>query len=147
MIRRYCPQDLEQIMALWLETTITAHPFIAESYWYQAKPLVEKEYIPNADTWIYQDNGEIVGFISILDGQLIGALFVRQDKQQSGIGKALITFVKLSHPLLLLEVYPQNQRAYRFYQRMGFRTVSQNLNPDTGAVVEIMSYQKTPFTD
>lgn len=142
MIRRYKAGDLEQIMPLWLETTIAAHTFIDEDYWRQAQPLVEHQYIPDSDTFVYEQNQEILGFISILNNNLIGALFVKQGRQKTGIGKALMKYVQSCYPLLLLEVYPQNKRAYQFYRHMGFTTVSEEFNQETGAVVETMSWTR-----
>lgn len=145
MIRPYNSNDLEQVMSLWLDSTISAHPFIDAGYWHQVKPLVAEQYLPHSVTWVYEHKQEILGFISILDNNLIGALFVKTSSQQTGIGKALIEYAKLNYPLLLLEVYPQNERAYQFYQRMGFKTLSESFNEETGAMVATMCYQTFPY--
>lgn len=141
MIRPYRTEDLEQVIALWFETTVAAHPFIDVDYWLSVKPLVEQDYLPAAQTWVYEAGQEICGFVSVLEGKLIGALFVKPERQGTGVGEALIRYVQLRYRLLLLEVYPQNTRAYRFYQKMGFVAVSRELNHDTGAILETMCYR------
>jgi putative acetyltransferase len=76
VIRPCGPEDIERLMALWLPSTIAAHPFVAEKYWHESAALVRENYLPRAQSWACWHNDEIVGFISVLDEQFIGALFV-----------------------------------------------------------------------
>lgn len=140
MIRSYQPTDIPKIMQIWLETTISAHPFIDKQYWYEAKPLVEHDYLPQAETWVYEDEKDIKGFISLLNNQLIGAIFIKQSAQRQGIGQQLIRYVQQRYPVLLLEVYTENKPAYHFYQKMGFITIKETINTDTQANLATMSY-------
>lgn len=57
MIRVYQPDDLNALMQLWLTSTIDAHPFVAEQYWYESAPLIRETYLPAARTWVYQQPG------------------------------------------------------------------------------------------
>ncbi|GKX63674.1 Uncharacterized N-acetyltransferase YjaB [Pragia fontium] len=140
MIRLYQPQDLDALMALWLATTIEAHPFIEPSYWLESEPLVRNVYIPDATTWVYSHNEKISGFISVMEQQFIGALFVDSAQQGQGIGKALIEQVKDVYPKLLLEVYQENTSALQFYLTMGFQVVSEQPHPETGQITLIMQW-------
>lgn len=142
MIRSYQSDDLAEIMAIWLDTTISAHPFIDENYWREAKPLVENDYIPQSETWVYEDEQGIQGFISMLEFRLIGAIFIKKSAQHQGIGQQLIRYVQQRYPMLLLEVYTENQQAYRFYQKMGFNTIKEELNNETQANLATMCYQR-----
>lgn len=140
MIRLYQPQDIEQLMNLWLTTTIEAHPFIDQSYWLDSEPLVRNIYLPDATTWIYSQSGNVDGFISVMEQQFIGALFVRHSEQGKGVGKALMEQAQENYPKLLLEVYQQNQTAVDFYQAMGFSTASQQPHPETNQITLIMQW-------
>ncbi|MDR0807282.1 MAG: N-acetyltransferase [Enterobacteriaceae bacterium] len=140
MIRRYQPDDIDALMQLWLTTTIEAHPFIAKEYWLESEPLVRNVYIPDATTWVYTDNGKIGGFISVMEQQFIGALFVDAALRGKGIGKALINQVKEEYPKLLLEVYKENTPALEFYQAMNFQIVSEQPHPATARVTYIMGW-------
>lgn len=140
MIRLYQPQDLEPLMNLWLTTTTEAHPFIEQSYWLDSEPLVRNVYIPDATTWVYDCNGSLDGFISVMEQQFIGALFVRQSEQGKGVGAALMAQAQEYYPKLLLEVYQQNQTAVSFYQKMGFITASEQPHPETNQVTLIMQW-------
>ncbi|MCB5302809.1 MULTISPECIES: N-acetyltransferase [Yersinia] len=149
MIRDYQSGDLDALMPLWLSSTIAAHPFVAEQYWHESSPLVRNTYLPAAKTWVYLqqeaalDQGEpIVGFISILEEQLVGALFVEQSFHGKGIGKLLMDYVQQRYNTLTLEVYQQNRRACRFYHNQGFTVIGQAYNIETKNMIMTMHWQR-----
>lgn len=107
MIRDYRPEDLA--LLLWLESTTRSHPFINPTYWQESEPLVREQYIPNAETWVYEVEGTIVGFISVMEQRFVGALFVHHCWHGKGVGVALMTHVQQRFPVLNLEVYEQNR--------------------------------------
>ncbi|GKV96300.1 N-acetyltransferase [Pectobacterium aroidearum] len=140
MIRPYCDSDLKPLMQLWLKSTILAHPFIREDYWRESASAVRDVYIPQSRTWVYEEQGSLIGFISVLEARFIGALFVEQAYYGKQIGTALIQHVQAQFPLLSLEVYQQNTRACRFYHKQGFVIVEENVNQDTQATALIMQW-------
>ncbi|EMJ3186489.1 TPA: N-acetyltransferase [Yersinia enterocolitica] len=150
MIRIYQPDDIDAVMQLWLTSTIAAHPFIAEQYWHESAPLVRNTYLPAARTWVYLysktigDENPIAGFISILEDQLVGALFVAQPFHGQGIGKALMEHVQQHYRALTLEVYQQNQRAYHFYRKQGFNLIGKTYNAETKSTILTLHWQH-PF--
>ena len=144
MIRPAVKQDMPAIMALWLVSTTEAHPFISAQYWRESEAVVRDTYLPNALTWVAEDKGEIIGFISVLEQQFIGALFVEKSYHGKGIGQLLMMHVKMIFPQLMLEVYLENHRALRFYQREGFQTQDTQFNEDTQHQTAIMLWEKTP---
>lgn len=121
MIRRWTTKSLDPLLALWLESTTFAHPFIAEQYWHDSLPLVRDVYLPAAHTWVWEEEGVLLGFISVMDYQFVGALFVAPDALHRGIGSALLNHVKQHYSMLSLEVYQKNDRAVNFYHALGFR--------------------------
>ncbi|GKX30781.1 hypothetical protein SH1V18_32610 [Vallitalea longa] len=66
-------EKIDKVMTIWKESTINAHEFIPKDYWLGNYNVVKEKYIPIADTYIYLEENEIKGFISILDGEYIGA--------------------------------------------------------------------------
>lgn len=132
MIRPSEPKDVDAIMLLWLKSTLLAHPFIDQSYWYESASMVRDEFLPKATTWVYcHAQGQIQGFISVLNQQFIGALFVEQSVYGQGVAQQLMQQAKSHFPLLLLEVYQQNHRAMAFYRKEGFTTVNDAIHPGT----------------
>lgn len=140
VIRVACPADLEPLMVLWLESTTRAHPYVAADYWQESAEVVRESYLPRAKTWVYLHNGQIVGFISVLDERFIGALFVDHQFQGKGVGAALMAYVQQSHTWLSLEVYEQNLRACGFYHKHGFQVMERQFNQETQAYTLIMNW-------
>ena len=132
MIRLSAPADVEAIMRLWLRSTLAAHPFIDETYWFESAPMVRETFLPQAVTWVSTaKDGGINGFISVLNHQFIGALFVDEKVYGTGIAQQLMQEVKNHYPLLLLEVYQENHRALAFYRKEEFLVGNDTVPPGT----------------
>lgn len=138
MIRQLQNKDIDKIMGIWLESTIDAHKFISKEYWNENYNIVKDMYIPMSKTFVYEDNDDIRGFISVINNDFIGALFVEKNYQSQGIGKSLIDYAKNLYDNLSLAVYKENEKALEFYKKMGFKIISENINEDTNCVEYIM---------
>ncbi len=121
MIQRWNATETGPLLELWLDSTIYAHPFIAESYWRDSLEIVRDVYLPAAATWVWQDDDVLKGFVSVMDSRFVGALFVAPQAIRHGIGRALLDEVKQHYDWLSLEVYQKNVRAVNFYHAQGFR--------------------------
>lgn len=99
------------------------HPFIKSSYWRDCIPLVRDAYLANAQNWVWEEDGKLLGFVSIMEGRFLAAMFVAPKAVRRGIGKALMQYVQQRHPHLMLEVYQKNQPAIDFYHAQGFHIV------------------------
>ena len=142
MIRRLQPDEMDELIEIWLASTIQAHPFISENYWHESESIVRNVYIPQSETWVYQHQDKMVGFISVLDSLFIGALFVSEPFIGKGMGQSLMEHVKQIYPSLSLEVYQKNQRAVHFYHRQGFRIEESAWQNETRHPTWIMSWQE-----
>lgn len=141
MIRRLQPGEMDELIEIWLASTIQAHPFISENYWHESESIVRNVYIPQSATWIYLHQDKMVGFISVLDSLFIGALFVSEPFIGKGIGQSLMEHVKALYPSLSLEVYQKNHRAVHFYHHQGFRIEESAWQNETHHPTWIMSWQ------
>ncbi len=122
MIRKWDTKDTAPLLALWLDSTIHAHPF------YQRKLLARQRRggtgclsSPPPAPGSGNAMGELKGFVSVLDSRFVGALFVAPDAIRQGIGRALLDEVKQHYAWLSLEVYQKNESAVSFYHAQGFR--------------------------
>lgn len=79
--------------------------------------IVKDIYLPNAKTSIFEEDGIIKGFISIIDNFFISALFVDNAYQGQGIGSILINDAINQHEVLSLAVYKDNIDSVRFYEK------------------------------
>jgi putative acetyltransferase len=122
MIRKHKEQDLDQIINVWYLSSTLAHPFLSPSFVEKVKSDMMNMYIPGSETWVYEIDNAIVGFISMI-GDEIGGLFVLPNNQSKGIGKALIGFIKQDHTQLEVEVFDKNLNGKAFYKKYGFELI------------------------
>lgn len=130
MIRKLQKSDINRVAEIWLDTNLKAHDFISEQYWRGNFDMV-KEMFPQAEVYVYESDGKVQGFIG-LDGEYIKGIFVSDEMQSQGIGKALLDHAKSRKSELQLNVYRKNTRAIRFYQREGFSVRSEGLDEAVG---------------
>lgn len=130
MIRKLQRSDIDRVAEIWLDTNLKAHDFISEQYWRGNFDMV-KEALSQAEVYVYESGGKVQGFIG-LDGEYIKGIFVSDEMQSQGIGKALLDHAKSRKSELQLNVYRKNTRAIRFYQREGFSVRSEGLDEAVG---------------
>lgn len=133
MIRKIKPAEYEEVTALWLKTSLEAHDFIEAAYWQKMSNSVARDYLPHSETYIFVDRHQIKGFVSILENNYIGALFVAPEFQRQKIGSRLLAYVRRCRPTLNLKVFAKNKSALRFYQKQGFKIVAERIDESTRA--------------
>ena len=131
MIRKLRPTELSNVMQIWLEANLEAHQFISAQYWHEIAEQVRK-LLAAAEIYVYEneEDHKLAGFIGLFNNHIAG-LFVHRAHRSSGVGKALIDYVKMSKAYLVLNVYRQNEQAYRFYRREGFKLSRTQTDPVT----------------
>ena len=129
MIRHLNETDLTEILSVWLNTNLQAHSFIPAEYWKENYDIV-KQMLPQAEVYVYEQNGHIAGFIGLMEQEIAG-LFVQDTLQSKGIGKQLLDYVKKRKSCLTLHAYRKNQRAVQFYLREQFYIQSQETDSST----------------
>lgn len=130
MIRLAEQQDLDRIMEIWLEGNLQAHDFVDPAYWTGCFQEV-REAIAQADVWVWDENGRVEAFAGVVEHYLAG-LFVSGAQRGKGIGGLLLEYIKKQRFPLTLHVYSRNAGAVQFYERHGFGTVSEYIDPETG---------------
>lgn len=130
MIREMEEKEMSAVLQLWLETNQQAHDFIPAAYWAAQMPFVEKAF-PQAEVYVFEQAGEILGFLGLSEEHIEG-IFVRRENQSQGIGKALLSYAKAKKSRLTLAVYEKNNHARRFYQREGFLMEKSSIDSNTG---------------
>ena len=130
MIRKFQQTDNETLLNIWLSASIKAHDFMAPEYWKSKADDMRHVYIPASETYVYEKEGIIYGFISLYEST-IAALFVSPNLQGQGVGSALIEFVKPFSKELSLCVYKRNRKSISFYQKHGFQEVCEQMDEHT----------------
>jgi putative acetyltransferase len=134
MIRSYRETDLEDIMTIWYEAQHIAHPFLSTDFVDDVKIMMIEKFIPDSKTWVYEDQGQIVGFIAMMNNE-IGGLFISPNEQSKGIGGLLLTYVSKFHDQLEVEVFDKNNIGKPFYLKQGFKTSSEYFHEITNQKV------------
>ena len=120
------PNDLQAVVEIWLEANLEAHDFITPNYWIDNKDEV-KNALAQAEVYVYEKDTTVAGFVG-LDGTYIAGIFVSPQHRSSGIGKALLNYIKDLKTELQLAVYQKNERAIKFYKREGFAIIEESLD-------------------
>ena len=102
MIRALQAADLASVAEIWLNTNLTAHDFVPAQYWRDHFEEVTQA-LPLAEVYVYEEQGEIQGFIG-LSGSYIAGIFVRSQAQSRGIGGQLLRYAKARKKRLELRV-------------------------------------------
>lgn len=131
MIRKFKEEDTTNIMTIWVKGNFKAHDFIEKDYWLENFNKVKNEYLLQSQTYVYTEENEIKGFISLLKNEYIGALFIKQDSLRKGIGRKLLNYCKERYDYLTLEVYEKNVNAILFYVAMSFKNKEIKVNKET----------------
>lgn len=141
MIRKFREEDTVKVMTIWTKGNFEAHSFIDKDYWLLNFNKVKDEYLKKSETYVYVDNNEIKGFISLLDNYFIGALFVRKEYRRQGIGRKLINYVKDKYDRLELQVYEKNINAILFYTALGFINKKIQIDKETNEKEYVMEWK------
>ncbi|WP_338891271.1 GNAT family N-acetyltransferase [Aeromonas rivipollensis] len=140
MLRASRPEDMEEIVEIWLLASLQAHDFVDASCWWQAQEELRTRYLDHARIWVFEERGELLGFMALVDDYL-AALFVRPDRQGRGVGHALLQEAKQQEGALHTRVFVENEPAVRFYCRHGFRIGGEVSDPLTGHPQYQMHFQ------
>lgn len=140
MIRSFENKDLDQVMSIWLQVNMESHSFIEADYWKNNYEMV-REMIPKAEVLVSEENGQIRGFIGLIDTYIAG-IFVRAAEQSKGVGTGLLHTVMKSRDNLRLNVYKKNMRAVSFYQQYGFQIINQGIDESTSEEEYTMEWHR-----
>lgn len=143
MIRKYQPEDSDDAVAAWESATRVAHPFFDEAFLASERENVRNLYLPHAETWVWEAEGRVVGFIALLaiEGEQrddarataeVGGLFLEPALHGRGIGSALLRHARELKGDLEVEVFRANSIGRAFYDRCGFEPMSESTHGPTG---------------
>lgn len=129
-------EQVNQVMDIWLAGNLYAHSFVPERHWRTNFDQVKTSYLPQSVTTVWEEDGQIYGFLSLVDNRYIGALFVKEGHRGKGIGRKLLEDCMQQHNKLSLCAYAENARAVKFYRNMGFQIMGQQTGDDGFGQVE-----------
>ncbi len=119
MIRQATTTDFPELADIYHDASLLAHPFIDPQFIAKDRKHFRDERLPLTEAFVYEVNGQILGFISISNGHING-LFVGVDHQRKRVGTYLVDHAKERHPCLELYCFVDNYQAQRFYHSLDF---------------------------
>lgn len=134
MIRKYEPRDLEDLLNAWAAASAVAHPFLTREFLEQERQNIPNLYLPNAETWVWEGDGRVIGFIALI-GNEVGAIFVDPEFHGTGIGRALMDQARSLRDELEVEVFKANSIGRAFYAKYGFELIEEKTHEPTGCDV------------
>jgi len=140
MIRKHTPKDLDTIMNIWQKASSLAHPFLDATFVEKVSHDMRTMYIPGSETWVFEEDSTIVGFISMIENE-IGGLFVMPSYQSKGIGTKLVHFIKGFHEELEVEVFVRNATGRAFYDKYGFKLIKTFMHTPSNNEVMRLKYK------
>ena len=140
IIRKFQEFDLKKVLRLWYEGNLEAHDFIDREYWDRNLSYV-KRVIPEVEVYVYEINGQVVGFVGIDEGYIAG-LFVDKEFRGCGVGSKLMDYVKERYDFFTLHVFENNYGAVTFYENRGLLKKEESVHEDLGEVEYLMYYRK-----
>lgn len=131
MIRLYERSDLEELTEAWYTASQLAHPFLTQEFFDVERHNIADIYLPMADTFVYEHEGRVVGFIALIKNE-VGALFVHPEFHGRGFGRALMDHARALRGNLEVEVFKENRLGREFYRRYGFTFQDEHVHDVTG---------------
>jgi GNAT superfamily N-acetyltransferase len=141
MIRKFLPEDAEQVSALIQNTLI-----VSNSADYHVRPIrrlshlfappMLRSLIKRREIYVFERTGRLCGTISLEDDRVY-SFFVAPDRQGTGIGKALLKHIEKrarKRGVRTLRV-ASSLTAVSFYEKMGFTVVGQKDDESYGETV------------
>ena len=132
MIRQCTESDFETIFEIINDAAIAYKGVIPSDRWkepYMSGDELRHEISEGVRFWGYEEEGQLLGVMGIQDVKdvtLIQHAYVRTAYRNKGIGGALLVFLR-GHAIrtLLIGTWKDAVWAIRFYERYGFRAVSE----------------------
>ena len=139
LIRPYKQTDVAAILDSWENASRLAHPFLERAFLDQERKNIPELYLPNAETWVAEVDGSVIGFIALL-GDEIGGLFVQPSHHKNGVGRALVDKARTGIDTLYVEVFDKNTIGSAFYTRYGFTPMEEKYHEPTRQTLIRMSH-------
>ncbi len=96
-------------------------------------------YLAFAETWVTEIDGEVVGFIALIE-DVVGGLFLDPAYHGQGYGRAMLDKAVAEKGPLRVEVFKENAIGRRFYNAYGFKGSEEFVHQESGQVTLRMTF-------
>lgn len=144
MIRKIKEDDLTKVMTIWVKGNFKANSFIEKDYWLEIYNQTKVDFLENFKTYVYIENNEVLGFISIYDNE-IKALFVKEENRGNEIGTKLLNYCKNNieeNSHIFIKIFEKNMNAIVFFSKLKFKNNKIQLNEKFNETEYVMTWKK-----
>lgn len=144
MIRKIKEEDLTNVMTIWVKGNFKANYFIEKDYWLEIYNQTKNDFLENFKTYVYIENDQILGFISIYDNE-IKAIYVKEENRRNGIGTKLINYYRdnISEDVeISAKVFEKNMNGIIFFSKLQFKNSKIQLNEKFNETEYVMTWKK-----
>lgn len=120
MIRKINEKDINEVMTIWVKGNFKSNSFIEKDYWLLKFNDMKEKFLKKYTTYVYVENGQVVGFISIYKNNIL-AIYVKEQKRRKNIGRQLVNYCRNSNKNLKVKIYEKNIAAILFFLSLGFK--------------------------
>jgi putative acetyltransferase len=118
--------DLPRALEIWRRAVDATHGFLTRTDRAEIDVMVEREFLPNADLWVAEDDAARVAGFLVMDADMIDALFVDPAIHGQGVGTLLLEHALQQAPNARVDASEQASNALPFYLARGFRVVGRS---------------------
>jgi putative acetyltransferase len=138
VISRYTAADNAQLITVWEKSVRSTHLFLKEIDIVLYRSILEAyDFTSLAVFCLRESNGDVMGFIGVAVDKL-EMLFLRPDCIGKGYGKLLLRFAVDQLNVTKVDVNEDNENAYYFYRRFGFKVMHRKPIDDFGKPYPIL---------
>ena len=144
MIRKIKEEDLTNVMTIWVKGNFKANGFIEKDYWLEIYNQTKLDFLENYKTYVYVENDEILGFISICDNE-IKAIYVKEEKRENGIGTKLLNHCRDNlgeNTEMYVKIFEKNMKGILFFSKRQFKNNKIQLNEQFNETEYVMTWKK-----
>lgn len=142
MIREFQLKDTALVMKIWFETIIVSQDFVKQEHWEELFNGFKNNYLLNSKTYVYEKDGGIIGFVSLIEEGNIIAFFIEKEFQGLGLGKELMAHIKSLFKNLSISVYEKNILARKFILNQNFRYNYEQIDMNTNEIEYFYTWEK-----
>lgn len=130
-IKAYSQKYKQQILAVWEQSVLATHDFLAPTDFTEIKELVQTIDFYDFQVYCLTEDDIVIGFIGVADKK-IEMLFLDPKYFGQGLGQMLINFALRELAADKVDVNEQNIKAVEFYKKSGFEIVERTEKDDQG---------------
>jgi len=122
-VRRGTPADAPELAELFWQVRSEAVPRIPMIVHPRESvlPFVQNVLLAEFEVWVAESAGRLVGFLAVVEPDVLGHLYIRAEHTGRGLGTRLLEVAKGRFPQgLQLWAFQGNLDALRFYEQHGF---------------------------